>query len=246
MQSPPERRRAQKIARKQHEKAARKQQKAEKKQQKAAAKKVLTELRRERRRSRSLPDCEEVRRLLAARPSPADVDDLSAYELGVLSQRGEDGLVHEFLRRAGFPTRRSVEIGCGANGGNSGLLAACFGYTALMIDGNHELVDITANLFRDRPVTVVETWMTRDNVNELVEVHGFAGEVDYLGIDVDGMDYWIWDALTVCEPLLVVVEYNPLFGPSIAVTVAYDATFDRHRVKDLGMPSGYFGVSIAA
>jgi hypothetical protein len=29
-----------------------------------------------------------------------------------------------------------------------------------------------------------------------------------LSIDVDGMDYWIWKALTY-EPRVVVIEYNP-------------------------------------
>jgi hypothetical protein len=212
------------------------------------------------RRERVLPPRERVVARLASRTGADNSDDLTTYAYKVLSQGGEDGMVHEVLRRAGFPTRRSIEIGCGANGGNSGLLAACFEYRALMLDGNPELTRIAQRLFADRAVTVRRAWITAENVNQLIAADGFLGAADYLGLDLDGIDYWIWRAVSVCDPLLVVAEYNPLFGPEAAVTIAYEPRFFRHdwrwrrglmsepgdgllRVRK--WPLGYWGVSLA-
>ena len=83
-------------------------------------------------------------------------------------------------------------------------------------------------------------WITPEFVNELVRQHGFAGEVDLLSIDVDGNDYWVWEALTECTSRVVVLEYNSMFGPDRAVTIPYDPSFNRrdHRFC-------YFGASLA-
>ena len=40
-----------------------------------------------------------------------------------------------------------------------------------------------------------QSWVTRDNVNQLVHDAGFSGDIDVLTIDLDGVDYWIWEAL---------------------------------------------------
>jgi hypothetical protein len=48
--------------------------------------------------------------------------------------------------------------------------------------------------------------VTRDNVNGLIEKVGIAGDIDLLSIDVDGMDYWIWDAVAVISPRVVIIE----------------------------------------
>src|SRR4030095_467711 len=37
---------------------------------------------------------------------------------------------------------------------------------------------------------------------------------------------WVWEALTACNPRLVAIEYNWLFGPEKSVTVPYSADFD--------------------
>ena len=56
-------------------------------------------------------------------------------------------------------------------------------------------------------------------------MHGFTGELDFLSIDIDGNDYWLWEALTACSPRVVALEYNWLFGPERSVTIPYDPQF---------------------
>ena len=64
-----------------------------------------------------------------------------------------------------------------------------------------------------------------------------------LSIDIDGNDYWVWQALTVVRPAVVVVEYNGRLGPERAITIPYDPTFKRMDASATGI---YYGASLAA
>lgn len=160
-----------------------------------------------------------------------------------LSQHEEDGITVALFDRIGAATHRFVEIGAGVNGGNSGFLARECGWTGLMIEAHPERAATLQRRFAPA-VSVVSSMVTRENVNTLVETHGFGGDVDLLSIDIDGMDYWVWDTLTACRPRLVIVEYNPFLGPHRSVAIPYDPQFDRHRFD---VPrDAYYGASLPA
>ena len=69
------------------------------------------------------------------------------------------------------------------------------------------------------------------------------GEIDLLTIDLDGNDYWIWDAIQCISPRVVVVEYDNSWGPEDAVSMQYDRDFV-WRNQYPGMPE--CGASLAA
>jgi hypothetical protein len=64
-----------------------------------------------------------------------------------------------------------------------------------------------------------------------------------LSIDVDGNDYWLWEAVEVVNPAIVVMEYNALFGPDAAITVPYDPAFVNSEAHYSQL---YFGASVGA
>jgi hypothetical protein len=90
---------------------------------------------------------------------------------------------------------------------------------------------------------VLEEWLTPENTDELLRQNGFEGEVDFFSLDIDGNDFWVWEALSAISPRLVAVEYNGSFGPERAVTVPYDAAFRRDKDQASGL---YYGASLAA
>jgi hypothetical protein len=49
-------------------------------------------------------------------------------------------------------------------------------------------------------------------------------DVTLLSIDIDGLDYWVW-LQTTLRPPVVVIEYNPNYGPDENRAVCYDARF---------------------
>jgi hypothetical protein len=168
--------------------------------------------------------------------------DLLSERFHYLSQNEEDGLLLALFKRIGTTNRRAVEIGCGLNGGNSGFLVQECGWHGLMVDANRHKIDTIKLRFSGHAATVVKHRVTRDDVNTLLATHGFTGEVDLLSIDVDGIDYWVWEAITACSPRVVALEYNWLFGPDKSVTVPYDENFE---VGSTGTRS-YRGASLTA
>jgi hypothetical protein len=163
---------------------------------------------------------------------------LTARRFRISSQNQEDGLTLALLNETGVGSRRFVEIGSGLSGGNSAFLARDCGWSGLMVDGH---ADHMLQVGRRFPTAkAVCAWVTRENINEIITSNGLAGEVDFFSLDLDGNDYWIWEAMTACSPRVVVLEYNSMFGAERSVTVPYDAAFDRRRH---GL---YYGASLAA
>ena len=164
---------------------------------------------------------------------------LEARRFRLRSQNEEDGIVLALLRAAGVSGRRFVEIGSGGSGGNSAVLAYELGWSGLMVDASGSAVRAARTLFAAKPSVVIERkTVTPDNFDKIVTTCGFAGEVDFLSIDVDSIDYWLLDALTAVTARVLVMEYNALFGPERAVTMPNVPRPD-------GAPKGYFGASLA-
>jgi hypothetical protein len=61
-----------------------------------------------------------------------------------------------------------------------------------------------------------------------------------LSIDIDGNDYWVWEALNVIEPRVVIIETNRTFGMR-NIVVPYDKDYRRP-----GKHALYSGASPAA
>ncbi|HWT92279.1 MAG TPA: FkbM family methyltransferase [Solirubrobacteraceae bacterium] len=170
-------------------------------------------------------------------------DRLVAGRFGIHSQFEEDGVTLGVQRAVGPSTRRFVELGSGPNGGNAGVLAAELGWTGLMVDADERNV-AEASALNPARVTGVADWITAENVNDLIRDAGFSGPIDQLGIDLDGNDLWIWQAIDVVDPRVVVVEFNSSFGPERRVSVPYDPQF--RRPSERGIERMYFGASLQA
>lgn len=196
-----------------------------------------------------LPDIGGILRSIDSEREGQPPRALDSYAARILSQHGEDGITYELLKRAGIRSRVCVELGSGHNGGNAGFLVAGLGFRGLFADGDEEYVDIARATFAGLPVAVETCWITRESINGVLTGHDIAGEIDYLGIDLDGVDWWIWEGLSAVSARVVVVEYNPLFGAEEAVVVPYFPGFVRGEFSESDSfvrPKGAFGASLAA
>jgi hypothetical protein len=109
-----------------------------------------------------------------------------------------------------------------------------------MVDANRKAVFGARDLFQFNPgVRVVRASVETKTIDAFLSKAGMAGEVDSMSIDIDSFDYWLWNAITVCTPRVLVMEHNGLFGRERAVTVP-DAP------PPEGAPKGYGGASLAA
>jgi hypothetical protein len=167
---------------------------------------------------------------------------LTARRFRLMSQNEEDGITFALLQQLGTPLGRFVEIGAGRNGGNSGFLASELNFEGLMVDQNAKAL---MRLDFGDQVRIINEWVTAENVNELITQHGLAGEVDLFSLDIDGNDYWVWQAMTACNPRVVILEYNSLFGAERSVTIPYDPKFTV-AIDAPHRRAYYYGASIQA
>lgn len=179
---------------------------------------------------------------------------LSEVGFKVFSQTDEDGLLLYIFSLIGTTNKKCVEV-CAGDGTecNTANLIINHGWSGLMIDGNPSSVKTGERVFRKHKSTYVYppkfvcAWITRDNVNCVLQENGFAGQIDLLVIDVDGIDYWLWKAISVINPRVVVVEYQSILGPNRSVTVPYSDDFRtwNYSVTDGWLPN-FAGASLRA
>jgi hypothetical protein len=86
-------------------------------------------------------------------------------------------------------------------------------------------------------------FVTRENVDALIAEWAGREPVGLLHIDVDGNDYWLWDAVKCIAPGIVIMEYNAVFGNDRAITIPYAPDFRRFAAHHSGQ---YAGASLAA
>jgi hypothetical protein len=92
-------------------------------------------------------------------------------------------------------------------------------------------------------IDALSAFIDRDNIDDLIRSAGIVGDIGLLSVDIDGNDLWVLERISAVSPRILIVEYNATFGPSAAVTVPYDAAFDRTTAHPSNL---YWGASLAA
>lgn len=167
--------------------------------------------------------------LQSASPLPA----LAEVGFRAFSQYDEDGILLYLLTLAEDAIdRRCIEIGCGHGiQSNTANLIVNWNWRGLMVDGSDENIVTAKRFFETHPDTMIDPpkcvreWVTAENVNSLIEANGFGGRTGVLSIDIDGNDYWVWKAITACNPSIVVVEYHTGWAAGERMAVRYSPQF---------------------
>ncbi len=149
----------------------------------------------------------------------------------VFSQFEEDGKLLFIFSVLGMKYKNFVEIGSddGVNS-NSANLYFNFGWHGLFVDGNARSIKRGTKFYNKYPhpwyykPKFVCAKVTRENVNKLIQDAGYSGKTGLLSIDIDGNDYWVWDAITVIDPQVVIIETHNEFGLN-NIVVPYDPEY---------------------
>jgi hypothetical protein len=176
------------------------------------------------------------------------IADIQQTEFKVFSQFGEDGIIQYLVNRAQITPEEKLLVEFGADfygEANTRFLVMNDYWRALLIDGSQKGIDTIRkqSFFWERDLTAVTAFIDADNINDIIGNSGYRGKIGLLSIDIDGNDYWVWDRISVVDPVIVVAEYNSLFGSKRAVTVPYDPKFYRLDAHHSGL---YFGCSLKA
>ncbi len=166
-----------------------------------------------------------VRSLLEL-PRYRDPKRLGRYEFKVSSQSGEDGIIAEIFRRIGTTNRSFIEFGASSGVENNTSLLLRLGWNGLWIDADTEAITKARQKFdtliSEGRLTILESFITAENIEDLFRQGKVPEEPDLLSIDIDRNDYHVWEQITHYQPRVVIVEYEASFGPTISWVVPYD------------------------
>jgi hypothetical protein len=174
------------------------------------------------------------------------IDVLSDVEFRVFSQFGDDGIIQWLVARLPHIPQRFVEFGVeDYSESNTRFLLINDNWSGLVMDGSPRNISRLKRRpwFWRHDLTANAVFVTRENVNALIAAWAGAEEIGLLHIDVDGNDYWLWEAIDCVRPPIVIMEYNALFGAQRAITIPYAADFHRFSAHYSGQ---FFGASLGA
>lgn len=169
-----------------------------------------------------------------------------AVEFKVFSQWGEDGILQHLIHHLPITRTEFVEFGVeDYREASTRFLLMNDNWRGLVMDGSEAHIQSIQGAYNHwcHDLTARCAFISPENINQLLEDAGFTGDIGIYSVDVDGMDYWIWKATTVVSPIIVICEYNGVFGSDIAVTVPPDAGFMRSKAHYSNL---FYGASLSA
>ena len=152
---------------------------------------------------------------------------LDSYSHNIHSQNGEDGIVSELLKRIDHVLQNPktggwvCEFGAwdGIYLSNALNLISNLGFSSVLIEcDNAKFKELERNLsVYQNQFLLIEFILVEgpNNLDGLLARSPIPSDFDVLSIDIDGMDYYIWESLQNYRPKIVIIEFNPSMPSSI-------------------------------
>ncbi|PKN92555.1 MAG: hypothetical protein CVU44_14570 [Chloroflexi bacterium HGW-Chloroflexi-6] len=175
-------------------------------------------------------------------------ENLFEVEFKVFSQWGEDGIIQYLISRIEIPNKVFIEFGVSDYlESNTRFLLVNNNWSGLVMDGSESNICKIKQmeLYWRYTLQAVQAFITVENIACLLKQSNISGDIGILSVDVDGNDYWVWQAISeeIISPRIVIVEYNSIFGKDRALTVPYSADFQRTQAHYSNL---YYGASLRA
>ena len=158
--------------------------------------------------------------LISCKQKPLGLNDC---EFKIFSQYGDDGIINYLTSNIKIYNKTFIEFGVeNYEESNTRFLLEGFNWNGLVIDSQKKNIDY---------------------INKIIANNKCSGKIGLLSIDIDGNDYWIWKAIKIIDPSIVVIEYNARFGSKESKVIPYEESFDRTKTN---MGNIYYGASLTA
>jgi len=143
--------------------------------------------------------------------------DLGSFKKNIYSQFGEDGVIEEILKRISSSASTNgwcVEFGAwdGIHLSNTCNLIRNKNYKAVLIEGDKDKHEqLKTNIPQDDVWKFCRfvTFEGEDTLDGILSTTPIPEDFDFLSIDIDGCDYYIFDSLTQYRPKIICIEFNP-------------------------------------
>jgi len=171
---------------------------------------------------------------------------LTNYEFKIFSQWGEDGIIQHLTQNIEIKHKTFIEFGVeDFFESNCRFLLQKDNWDGFVIDGSSRNIERLKGsyFYWKHSINALCSFITRENIDQLLSISGFDKDVGVLSVDIDGVDYFVLEKLAAWTPRILIVEYNAIFGVNRAVSVPYSSTFVRANMHYSNL---YYGASLPA
>lgn len=172
--------------------------------------------------------------------------DIQKAEFKVFSQFGDDGIIQFLINYLEIGNKSFIEFGVeDYMESNTRFLLMNNNWQGLIMDASDQMMKkVTgSDYYWKYELKAKPLFVTKENINQFISDNGYAGDIGLLHIDIDGNDYWIWKEIKIIDPIIVIVEYNSVFGFENSWTIPYDPQFNRTEKHYSNL---YWGTSLLA
>jgi hypothetical protein len=179
---------------------------------------------------------------------------LLEYRLNIYSEAGEDGIIKKILETLPSTDKWCVEFGAwdGRHASNTCNLIVNDDYSAILIEGDKAKFEkLRRNYKQKNNVITLNKFVgfkDKNNLDHILKMMPLPLDFDFLSIDIDGNDYHAWKAMSIYQPKLVCIEFNPTIPTEISFVQPADSAINQGAsllsLVELGKEKGYELVSV--
>jgi hypothetical protein len=158
---------------------------------------------------------------------------LEQYGFKVYSQNDEDGILAEIFRRIDLSKGVFCEIGVEDGLECNTLFLLHQGWRGAWLEGNQNQKQVIEGKFgeilKNRRLSLGIGYITPTNINVALKkaldpINVDPTKIEFLSIDVDGMDIYLLEALEY-SPKVICIEYNAKFPPPVFKKPVFDENY---------------------
>jgi len=133
------------------------------------------------------------------------------FAKNIYSQFGEDGIIEKIFSIIKPTTKLCVEFGAwdGEYLSNTANLWKNKDWNAVLIEADEERIKSVEQTSKVLSICAKIGWDNqKDSVDFILKKNSIFEQIDFMSIDIDGDDYWVFEQLE-CRPNVICIEYNP-------------------------------------
>jgi len=184
--------------------------------------------------------------LLNMREKYSQIKFLSDVDFKIFSQNGEDGIIDYLLYQLKIEKPKFIEIGVGdyteANTRFIFERTSAKGAVIDCIDNLEDKISKKIALWKGE-LNIINKSVNSNNIIDLLKKNDLLRDLDLFSLDIDGIDYWILNELPKNFCKIAIIEFNPVFGKDIEVSVPNINDFNRTNYHYSNL---CFGMSLRA
>ncbi len=180
------------------------------------------------------------------RKNYSKVNKLSDVDYKIFSQNGEDGILDYLLYQLKIEKPKYIEIGVGdyTESNTRFIFERCSpkGTVVDCLENLEEKIKKNFSLWKGE-LKIVNDFVNPNNIIKIMREADTLNNLDIFSLDIDGIDYWILKELPKDFSKIAIVEFNPIFGKNLKVSVPNITNFDRKKYHYSNL---CFGMSLQA